>query len=310
MQNLTAAPYTSAGCELDAAPDAFGSLQPSDAGSESIDTLRERLGRDGYLYLRGFYPREKILAGRRRIIAELDSRSLIDRDHPLDDAVIASKDGPGARATIESLSFLGQESELRQVLYENPLRGFLDELFEGPTRSFDFTWIRAVARNGARPHCDIVYMGRGTDQLHTTWTPWGDIGRDLGGLMVLEGSHRQSQRLRNYLSRDVDSYCENLSQPAYNESHRLGWNWDGALTKNPATLRDKLGGRWLTTDFAAGDIMLFGMGLVHGSLDNRTERFRISSDTRHQRADLAVDPRWIGEKPMGHARAAKQGRIC
>ena len=29
-------------------------------------------------------------------------------------------------------------------------------------------------------HVDNVYMGRGTPDLYTIWTPFGDIGPDLG----------------------------------------------------------------------------------------------------------------------------------
>ena len=33
-------------------------------------------------------------------------------------------------------------------------------------------------------------MGRGSQSLLTTWIPWSDVPIDLGGLVVLEGSHR------------------------------------------------------------------------------------------------------------------------
>jgi hypothetical protein len=36
------------------------------------------------------------------------------------------------------------------------------------------------------------------------------------------------------------------------------------------------------------------------STTNRTDRVRLSSDTRHQRAAQRADERWVGEKPIGH----------
>jgi ectoine hydroxylase-related dioxygenase (phytanoyl-CoA dioxygenase family) len=165
---------------------------------------------------------------------------------------------------------------------------------------------------GTRPHCDVVYMGRGTrEKLLTAWVPFGDAPLRLGGLMVLEGSHLKHDLLRHYLARDVDTYCTNGRHAAQIEAGDKNWEWDGSLTKNPASLRQKLGCRWLTTDFEAGDLLTFTMHTVHASTDNQTEdRIRFSSDSRYQPTSLPTDERWVGEKPIGHSLAGKRGRIC
>ena len=72
----------------------------------------------------------------------------------------------------------------------------------------------------------------------------------------------------------------------------------------------KLGGRWLTTDYQLGDVLVFSMYTMHASLDNQTNQFRLSSDTRYQLASEPVDERWIGETPIGHGVASKRGMIC
>jgi hypothetical protein len=59
-----------------------------------------------------------------------------------------------------------------------------------------------------------------------------------------------------------------------------------------------------------GDLMAFNMFLVHGSTDNRTDRIRLSSDSRYQLASEPVDERWIGENPIAHGPAGKRGMIC
>jgi len=66
----------------------------------------------------------------------------------------------------------------------------------------------------------------------------------------------------------------------------------------------------LTTEWQAGDLITFKMNMVHGSLDNMTDRIRLSSDTRYQKASEPADERWIGPNPAGHTRAGKRGRIC
>jgi len=52
------------------------------------------------------------------------------------------------------------------------------------------------------------------------------------------------------------------------------------------------------------------MFLVHASLDNRTtNRLRISSDSRYQRASEPIDERWSGQ-PAGTQHSGKRGRLC
>ena len=47
--------------------------------------------------------------------------------------------------------------------------------------------------HGIAPHCDTVFMGRGTPDVLTAWIPFGDIPIRAGGLMVLEHSHHSSR---------------------------------------------------------------------------------------------------------------------
>ena len=118
--------------------------------------------------------------------------------------------------------------QLERLIYGPKRDGTLYErLLEGPALHYDFTWFRPIGPGrGTAPHCDLVYMGRGTQQVFTMWVPYGDVPLRLGGLMVLEGSHRKSALLRNYLSRDVDSYCVNrpgAEEAKNSDSLALGW---------------------------------------------------------------------------------------
>jgi ectoine hydroxylase-related dioxygenase (phytanoyl-CoA dioxygenase family) len=144
----------------------------------------------------------------------------------------------------------------------------------------------------------------------TLWMPLGDTPIDVGGLMILENSHRQAKRLQAYLSRDVDEYCTNGPDAKKIESGEMLHEWDGSLSKNPFSLREKLGGRWLTADYQAGDILLFTMRTVHASLDNQSDKVRLSIDTRYQLAAEPADERYAVENPVPYAVAFKKGRIC
>src|SRR5439155_13004590 len=146
---------------------------------------------------------------------------------------------------------------------------------------------RAIAPGkGTASHCDAVYMNRGTSQLVTCWTPLGDIDFPQGGLMVLEKSNT-NQRLRDtYCKYDVDTYCEN-------RPHIDGWKRGGHLSANPNQVQKSVGGRWLTTEYRAGDILVFTIFTVHCSLDNHSDRIRLSSDTRYQPASHPADERCV-----------------
>lgn len=304
--NATLPPLTLQGRNLDLADSAFGEVRSSEHLLGNPGALRDRLEEDGYLYIRNFFSTDLIMEARAALCRRLAERGMIDRNFPETDAVMVAA---GTSAVWSILP--GEDPEVHRVVCGPELLGFYEELLGGSIRHFDHIWTRGIARGlGTPPHCDKVYMGRGTPNLLTCWVPYGDVPIEQGGLVVLEKSHEKARLLGPYLSRDVDNYCENRPEEA--EAARSGkFHWGGELSKNPVTLREKLGGtRWLTAEWRMGDFVTFKITMVHGSLDNHTDRIRLSTDTRYQLAGEPIDERWIGEKPIGHSSAAKRGRIC
>ena len=304
---LATLPLFSAGHELDTSPGAFGFVRSSADLVGRPAELARRLEEDGYHYIPGFFDPALILAARASITDRLAAEGSLDPAAPLIEAVSHPDKKFSYRGDLAR-----DNAAIERVVYGPELLGFYAALFGEPVRHFDHTWFRAVSRGqGTTPHCDLVYMGRGTHQLLTCWIPYGDIPLEMGGVMLLEGSHRQSDRLKSYLEVDVDAYCENRPKEVAKVKVNGGWSHPGFLSKNPATLRAKLGGRWLTCpEYKVGDFMTFGMTLVHGGLDNQTDRFRFSSDTRYQRASQPIDERWVGENPPANTLAGKRGRVC
>jgi len=305
-------PLTASGYSLDLSENCFGELRESSYLIGDGEALRSRMQEDGYLYLRGFFKRDDVMGVRRTIAEHLMANGyLIPGSDPMECLAKLPSD-PGK---VFRPDFAQENPVLHKLLYTGRIMDFYREFFGEAVRHYDFTWLRVMSYgNGTRPHCDVVYMGRGERaKLLTAWIPIGDAPLKVGGLMVLEGSHLQHERLRHYLERDVDSYCSN--SPDIDKVQQViqkgGWyKWDGSLSKDPASLRQKLGGRWLTTDFEAGDLLTFTMHTVHASIDNKSDRVRISTDSRYQPASLPADERWIGEKPPGHSYPIKRGRIC
>ncbi len=298
---------TSAQKEVNTTPAAFGELTDCTPLLDDPIALRRHMREEGYLLLRGLLNRDDVNAARHSMLERLAEHGHLDPAYPLE----AAKAATATRVSFKP-DLAVNNPLLRKVVYAGPMMAFFDRFLDGPTRHFDFTWIRAVSPGlSTPPHMDIVYMGRGTKKLYTAWTPYGDVPREMGSLMVLERSHLNQRLVNGYGSKDVDKYCENRVGKGYTKMGGGGnISPGGWLSRDPVTLRQRTGGRWLTTDYRAGDVLIFSVYLVHCSLDNNTDRIRITSDTRYQLAAEPVDERWIGEEPIAHGPEGKQGMIC
>jgi hypothetical protein len=296
----------SCGRTLEEGEDKLGFMTSTYNAFENIGSVSDRMAQDGYLLLRNHLDKEEVLAARRHILQQLATEGQLDPNAPL----MSGIPKPGAELWFRPELAQKNNPPLQHLLYnrDGRLMRFFSEFLQGDILHFDFTWLRCISpgMKATPSHCDIVYMGRGTRRLYTAWISLGDTDFSMGGLMVLEGSHKNDNLRKTYGQRDVDSYCSNKpDDPALTANGMNGW-----LSEDPNHIRKQLGGRWLTAEYEVGDVVVFCMDLVHGGLDNRSERLRISSDSRYQLASEKVDNRWIGENPPGHSKAGKLGRIC
>lgn len=294
------------GHELEMADDKVGLLRDSKDAIDDVEELHRRFDSDGYLYIKGGLDRDEVLEARRSLTDGLAAAGVLDESYPKMEGVCK----PGSGYVFKP-ELTNNNPAIQKLLYSGRLVDFYTKFFGEEIKHYDFTWLRAIGPGkGTNPHCDLPYMGRGTHKHMTCWVPYGDISFQLGGLVVLEGSHKRMDLLENYVYRDVDAFCENKPKEV-DKAKNGGWSFTGTLSHNPPAVRNKFGGRWLTTEFEAGDFITFGMFLVHASLDNRSEnRLRISSDSRYQKASEPIDERWVGVNPPGHSVAGKRGRIC
>ncbi|MEM7533492.1 MAG: phytanoyl-CoA dioxygenase family protein [Chloroflexota bacterium] len=297
---------------LDTTPESFGPLRLSADALDDMDELRHRFQEDGYLYLPGLLDRDTLLAAREEMLAELAKLDFVDTNYPLMDGVAKR----AVAVSAQSMRDLSKHNKpLHQTLRAGPMISFYERFLDGPVRPLDFTWCRVKSSGGktaTSPHCDIVFMGRGTKNLHTSWTPLGNIPKEMGGLMILENSHRQEEIKATYGQIDVDVYCTNAPDAHEIESGQKNWQrkGGGSYTQDAIGLRKDLRSRWLTTDYQLGDLLIFSMYTMHASMDNQTDRLRLSTDTRYQLASEPIDERWIGEEPIAHGLGAKKGMIC
>lgn len=289
------APFTSNGNPFDMAPGKVGELRDSSASLGDTRLLRDRMAEDGYLLLRGYLDRERVLDARREILTKFDvEMGLIDRSRPLMEGVYS---GDSSRLVSVNRSLMARTLRSGPAVRGLCLSGRMIDLYErflgGEVLPLNFIWIRNQRVGSATGcHFDWVYMGRGTKRLYTSWTPLGRVRLCDGPLAVLEGSHRFEPLKETYGALDVDR----------DKGRRDNPYGDGILTRDPGEPQRRYGGRWLTAEFEPGDLLLFGMFTLHCSLDNTNpeNRIRLSTDTRYQLASEPADERWIGEEPFGH----------
>jgi ectoine hydroxylase-related dioxygenase (phytanoyl-CoA dioxygenase family) len=276
--------------KLDPSSEKLGGLRESTDILGDTEAQHRCMDQDGYLYFKGLLDRDLVLEARREILLKFAIAGEIDSiNHDVMDAIHQDL------SFLDQVNLIAMSESIRSgtaygnVVMGQPLLAFYEGFLEGPVCSFDFRWPRLVRPGaGTGLHADIVYIGRGTRNIWSSWIPLGDVPRIEGALVILENSHKSS-KLSSYWSKDADR-------------DNLGW-----LSIDPLRLQKSLGGRWLTADFEAGDVLCFSPYLVHGSLDNRSpvKRCRLSSDTRYLLAGEALDDRWNGDITNPHGGSPK-----
>lgn len=275
-----AAGLSSAGIALEMGPGEWGELRDASALAGDPVALRRRMAQDGYLLLRAFLERDSVLRARRELLLKYAIVGEIDSiNHDVMDAVQSDHNFVDQVNLIAFTESLRSGEAYSNVVAAPELMRFFDAFLDGQARGFDFRWPRFMRPGEATGiHCDGPYITRGTKNVWSAWIPLGDVAMSDGSLMILEGSHLNKRLRESYGALDADR-------------DQIGW-----LSTDPVGLRRRLGGRWLSTDFQAGDVLLFGPYLVHGSLDNNAagRRCRLSSDTRYLLTGDELDERWNG----------------
>jgi hypothetical protein len=253
-------------------------LRESNDILDDTEALRERMKNDGYIFIRNLHNREEVLQARTEILEKLHEQGNLVEGRPLDDGAFK----PGVPVRNPKSGTNHDLPSLLKVVEGPRIMDFFDRFLGGKSLTIAYKWLRIVSSKPAGIHYDNVYMGRGTKNIFTAWTPIGDLPIEIGPLAVCLGSNKFADLINDYGQGDVDKG---------DRAH---------LAQDPIALVEEYGGQWATADFRAGDVIIFGMFTLHSGGNNQTDRFRISTDTRYQLASEPVDPRWMGANPTGH----------
>ena len=270
--------------ELPYPSDEVGELRDCNELLNDLSAQHAQMDEDGYLLVRNFFDSELILKARRSILefGRDEARDIFMPGTDFMDAVV----NPGGRiGRTNGNRDVTHRPDVLAVLEHESLFEFFGRFFHTPARTLDYKWLRYTGPGrSAGPHYDNVYMGLGSDRLHTCWIPFGDYTPDMSTLAVLYGSHNLPSfgSVRNKYGRsDVDRD-----------------QTPGHFSSDPVAISETFGGQWQTTHFQAGDLLVLAMFTMHTSTKNRSDRWRISSDIRFQPAEDPVDQRWVGEEAV------------
>lgn len=264
----------------------LGELRDSSALRGDADALRVRMEEDAYLFLRAAVDPALALATREEALSRL-----VAVDEIAEPALEGVYTGRSRRQELEPdlgvfWKSVSEGPALRRVTHGPELRGLLSSLLGEPAVPHDYLFLRVGTPGKATDlHYDMPFFCRGSQRVHTLWIALGEVRPDQGPLMVLENSHAFEDLLAPIRSIDYDSKA----------APRV------AAKDDAITMAEKRGVRLLTAHFQPGDAILFGMNLMHGSLDYHAtdNRVRLSCDVRFQPAVDPTDPRYFGPNPTG-----------
>lgn len=242
---------------------------------ESPGLLRARAEERGYLFFRRFMPREDILRVRRAVLAILGEHGFLDTKRPLmegsvnQEAVdrLSEKEANWNGVGVPQPVYLAvQKLEAFHALAHEPK---LARLFDTLLGKRAIPHPRNIARlmlphsslHPTPPHQDFLHI-QGDYETWTCWIPLGDVPRSLGGLSVLEGSHKAG-----LLGVSGSPGAGGL------ETILCGMDYE-----------------WAEGDYEAGDLIVFHSLTVHKALRSSTpELMRLSCDFRYQAAEHPIE---------------------
>jgi ectoine hydroxylase-related dioxygenase (phytanoyl-CoA dioxygenase family) len=253
---------------------AFADMTASNDLLGDREALQARFEDEGYLYFKELIDRDRVLALRREIVEILADRGWIKGGADRDDAeAIGMPVREGDEEYFLAYDEIQKLESFHSFAHDETLMGGLKQALGDTAFPHPLKVARLVFPSepevSTPPHQDFL-NNQGSPKLTAAWIPLGDCPMKQGTLAILRGSHKFGVLPLEF---------------------SLGPGNRQAVVPNE--LRDSL--TWVTNDFSAGDVLLFGALTVHSALHNATGRMRLSVDFRYQcegeqASDLVLKP--------------------
>lgn len=241
----------------------FRSLRESNDIVQDRNALVNRLQDDGYLFFRRLLPKDKLLDLRRQMMELMQRGGWIQAGT---DPLLGLAQ-PDAQCTEGDPKYTDIYHEVYKLkgFHEIPHLPVIMDLIErilGGTcipqpQKVARLWFPNYTEHTTPIHQDFVHFQGNTRNL-TAWSPVGDCPIELGGLAILQGSHRLNRVVDHGFSLGAGSLAIDLEQ-------------------------QQIEGEWHTTNYELGDTLIFPAVTIHQALPNVTEdKLRVSFDNRYQ----------------------------
>ncbi len=224
------------------------------------DELRRRLADEGYLFFKRLQDPDKMMELRREMLTVMQEGGwLLPDTDPMDGIADVSRvctEGDEGYTDVyhkvyalESFHSSAHLPEIMDMIARIAGKPVLPH-----PQKIARLWFPQYTEHTTPIHQDYVHF-QGSFDTWTAWAPVGDCPAELGGLAVIPGSHKVNRVLDHHFS--------------------LG---AGGLSVET----EHMDGAWHTTDYEAGDTLIFEALMIHRALPNVTDdRMRVSLDNRY-----------------------------
>ena len=233
----------------------------SEPDCQDAEGLRQRLNEEGYLFFKGRIPKSDVEAVYNDIWRLCMEQNWVDSDGKIlvDPPIVEGEERffevYDPLQKLESFHALAHHFTILE-----PLALVLSEpVFVHPRNIGRISFPQATYF-ATPPHQDFPLI-QGASETFTGWFPLMDCPKELGGLTVLKGSHKEGL----YRVQDAQGA--------------------GGM----AISTEKLEYEWVSCDYEAGDLLIFHSHTVHKALPNITQdQIRISADYRYSAISQSV----------------------
>jgi ectoine hydroxylase-related dioxygenase (phytanoyl-CoA dioxygenase family) len=269
----------------------IGRLTPGSVRTP-IDQLREQLKADGYIWLRGFFPREDVIALRKRFFERMKPTGILAADFDSGEGIFSGRRDPTGQVTKILTEFV-RTAAYESFCFQPRLWQFYEALLGGDVYLHKRKIVRQTYPQDPKTtdaHYDLIYLRGGTDTVLSSWIPLGDIPLEMGGLTYLEGSDSFGRQIEAEFTTRNTTLAPEERVSAYNKNMTV----TGGIGKDLSELVNRYNTRWLVADYEAGDMVVHTSYMIHAATQNVSSenRMRLSTDIRYQRIRDEIDARW------------------
>ena len=252
-------------------------LRTSNDAMDDPTELRRRIADEGYLFFKQLQNPNKMRDLRREMMTAIQSAGWLIADTDPTDA-IANVDAQCTEGDNEYNVGYGEAYRLESFhrsAHWPEVTDMVEKIMGRPImphpQKIARIWFPKYTEHTTPTHQDFVHF-QGNFETLTCWAPVGDCPIELGGLAVIPGSHKVNRVLEHHFSLGAGSLVVDTDE-------------------HPEVDPD-----WHSTNYEAGDTLIFPALTIHKALPNYTEdKLRLSLDNRYQAvgdpiADHMLDP--------------------